>query len=363
MRNRIRQSFRDLKRKITEYFTSTRPRVFLLTGENFKVVYAGKDEQNKLYLANLMFGENFTGQELSRIYFPKISGKIRGKFKDVSAIFYEFDKPDVQKFQQAKMLWFPRWVECTLDISKPFSELKSQKAIKDFGRIVRQNNYTCLVSVKKEDFESFYKDFYLPYIKEIHGKKAYFLSYNYYKKLTESSELLVLRQNGETIGGMLFEFRENKAQMGYFGFKNGDCVKDGAASAMYFFSIQRAKEKGFSELSFGPSKSFLTDGILRYKLGKGAKIVDKIFTTDEDLFLEVLDFTEGFKDFLAKNPFVFYRENRKRFVAMFGEASKLTAENLTETLDYFKVNEGSEKLVFFHFDALKNALPDELKGK
>ncbi|MCC7431547.1 hypothetical protein IT568_11935, partial [bacterium] len=42
---------------------------------------------------------------------------------------------------------------------------------------------------------------------------------------------------------------------------------------------------------------------------------------------------------------------------------KLTAENLTETLDYFKVNEGSEKLVFFHFDALKNALPDELKGK
>lgn len=317
------------------------------------VAYVGTDSQYQNYLADLIFQkENFTSKNIGRIKLEEISEKLRRDFSETSAVFFEWDSEELSKFLDNKNGFkIPRWVECTMDISKPISELKKDKQIKDFVRQTRKNNYSYRVSKNKNDFENFYHKMYLPYIKNTHQNTAYTLGFNYFKKLCEESVLILLEQDGEDIGGLLLEFRKNSAHMGYFGFKDGNLTfsKQGATSAMYFYAIEVSKERGFSELCFGPSKSFLGDGVLRYKLGKGAKLVDKVFTSDEDLRIEILNLTDGLKDFLLNNPFIFYPKGKVRSSAIFIE-SEFSEEQIFPTLKKLKVDEGVEEFSFIYFE-------------
>jgi len=112
----------------------------------------------------------------------------------------------------------------------------------------------------------------------------------------------------------------------------------------------RSLHKGFTRVSMGPSKSFLNDGPLRSKVLKGAQLVDKAFTPDENAVLWLLRDARPLRGFLKTHPFVYYPENRRRHAALFCEAeTAATLEDMESVLTSYSHFQGIAQWDLFVF--------------
>ena len=165
---------------------------------------------------------------------------------------------------------------------------------------------------------------YRPSISAIHGDCAYLISYEYFQSLCRNADLLFVMQAGEPVAGVLIQYDGVDVLMAYAGFKDGDSchVRNGAASAFYYFAPVWLKEQGFSRVCFGASKAFLHDGVLRTKLLKGAFFGPRKFTPDEQVRIMFGSDSQGLRDFLKANPFLMYTNGNSLTGALFCHESQ-----------------------------------------
>ncbi|KAA3600049.1 MAG: hypothetical protein DWQ06_09620 [Calditrichaeota bacterium] len=370
MSNKFKSVLRKVSKKIfgntEEEISDLMPSVKVFQGieksnsNEITIGYVGNDIQYENYILELTFSSE------PKILFNKkqplenVSEMLKSNFENLSLIYFESDRVELEEFWKGKKgIKFPRWIECTMDISDSFENLCKKKAFKNFIRKINQNNYETEYSNSDENRDDFYYNFYKPYLAKNYGATAYFIAYNYFNSMKDHTELLLLKKEGVTVGMVLIEYLEEFAHFAYMGFKDGDetYVREGATSGLYFYSIQRAQEKGFKYFCFGPSKSFLKDGVLRFKVEKSCFIADKTFTPDENIFLEFVKETEASKNFLVANPFVFYPIERKREIIIFVPSSdNFSVENAVKMIKSYKLDEGIENwnLVFWENPILKD---------
>jgi hypothetical protein len=100
-----------------------------------------------------------------------------------------------------------------------------------------------------------------------------------------------------------------------YGVRDGDPVhtQEGALGALYYFSMEYLREKGYDMLHFGGSRAFLRDGVLQFKRKRGMQLVG---LPKRGFQIRPLGGITESKDFFIRNPFI-YEDNSLLRCAVF----------------------------------------------
>ena len=123
---------------------------------------------------------------------------------------------------------------------------------------------------------------------------------------------MLIKKDEEYVYGALFQVFDNKILATYAGAMEGkyDWLKKGSSAAAYFFLIKWGKENGFSMIDLGKCRSFINDGLFKYKLKWNTIITRSSSPYDSIFALKILKNNEATRSFLLSNPFIYqYKQN------------------------------------------------------
>lgn len=355
---------------IQTFFNRIKPNVWIISGkelsnqQELSIAYAGYYIQYKNYITRIAFADCFNEQYIGRVWIWNIRKMIKKVTPECSLAVIEVKF--IESFFKVKNGFkIPRWVEATLDISESIDQIKKRSwGFREMIRRTKKNNYTYEVTRDESHFKNFYYEMHVPFIRFTHGNTAYIKSYKCFKKLSRYSELLFIKKQDKAVAGHILEYSKGGVRFSSPGFKDGDYkyLKEGAMSALIYFSVLWLKEKGYPTVSLGASNSLLKDGGLKYKVQKGAQISDNVFISDRNVILiEFLKNTQGLRDFLINNPFIFHREKRNWYAAIFVETQQLSShEDLEEIMKPYKNYNGIQKFHIYVFGEDKHLMDFEL---
>lgn len=367
---------------IQTFFNRIKPSVWIISGKELSnqhelsIAYAGTNARYfqiryKNYITRIVYGDCFSEQYIGRVWIWNIRKMIKKVAPECSLAVIEIKF--IESFFKVKNGFkIPRWVETTLDISESIDQIRKRSwGFSDMIRRTKKNNYTYEVTRDKSLIESFYYKMHVPFVRYRHGNTGYIISYERYKKLSRYAELLLIKKQDTFVAGWFLRHSKRDVFTDLSGFKDGDYkyVKEGAMGALIYFSVLWLKEKGYSKVSLGGTNPFLKDGILKYKVQGGAQISDSFSVSDKSVILiEFFKNTQGLRDLLINNPFIFYPEKRNRHAAIFVENHHLSShDDLKEIMKPYNNYNGIEKFHIYvfgedkHFMDLK--LPTELAKK
>jgi hypothetical protein len=168
---------------------------------------------------------------------------------------------------------------------------------------------------------------YLPHILKRHKESATPSTYYELKKCFRNGGLIIVKQNGMYVSGLLYSKYKDKMQnicSGIYEGKDEYYAKDAVQAARYFL-IQWTRQQGCKEIDHGLSNPFMKDGVFTYKRGWGMKAKLNDDTLRSSIFaLKLCNFENVVREFLANNPFIFTDSNRLRGLVF------LNSENPTE---------------------------------
>lgn len=366
---------------IKTLFNRIKPNVWIISGKELSnqhelsIAYAGAYSEYfqiryKNYITRIVFGDCFNEQHVGRVWIWNIRKTIKKVAPECSLAVIEIKF--IESFFKVKNGFkIPRWVEATLDISESIDRIKRRsKGFVNMMRRTKNNNYTYEVTRDESHFKNFYYKMHVPFVRYRHGNTGYIISYERYKKLSRYAELLLVKKQDKVVAGHFLLHSKRGVYTDFSGFKDGDYkyVKEGAMGALVYFSVLWLKEKGYSRISLGGTNSFLKDGILKYKVQGGAQISDSFSVSDKSvLLIELLKNTQGLRDFLINNPFIFYPERRKRYAALFIDNHQPLSKEDIELLKPYKNYNGIEKFHIYAFGEdnhlMDLELPTELAKK
>lgn len=126
--------------------------------------------------------------------------------------------------------------------------------------------YAPEISKDPETLKFFYEKLYVPYIRGRHTD-ALIDDYSVlqYHAEKNNGEVLLLKREQEIIGGSFCTTIGDTYHGTYLGLIDDRYLREDAVSALFYFSLVRARELHARFMDFGDSRPFLLDGILGYK--------------------------------------------------------------------------------------------------
>jgi len=282
--------------------------IWIITGKDslknqFSIIYAGS-ERHKNYIENLVFDDIYSeiiiGKWLWDIF--KISQK---KSNACSLMVLQINYALRSLFDNEKSFYIPCWISGEVDISIDTSLItRANSSIKSDIRRIKKHNLQFELAKGQYHFDNFYNNMYLPYITMTHGDRAILMTYGEMKKQIKNCDLLLIKMEKEHVGGILIIYENNVPRLWSIGIKEGgaDFLKAGVIGALYYFSVEYLKEKGYKKVRFGVSRAFLEDGVLQYKKKWGLKIVN---SKKKGFLIKPLSLSIATKGFLINNPFIY----------------------------------------------------------
>lgn len=317
------------------------------------IVYAGHGE-NKNFIAKLAFDYSHRENYIGKKWLWEIPEFVKVGNHDCSLMVIEVPYSFCRFFKKIKYLIVPCWVSGELDVSVESPSIFKNKntSLNSDLRRIRKNNLHFKVTRNLSEFHNFYYKMYLPYITQAHGDKSLIAIYDILKKNFKKNrpviELLFVTKEQEDIAGILLSHWEDRAKLCFLGVKDGnsDYVKHGAIGALLYFSFCYLSEKGCTRISFGNSRPFLKDGVLRYKRKWNQEISNK---RKMNFIFKPLSKTEGVKGFFLNNPLI-YEDQTGLNAAIFATGDQTFSEKDYTKLYknyYFK---GLSKLMIYQFE-------------
>jgi len=361
---------------ICKLFTVVRPDVWIMRGnEQFSgqplgIIFAGL-EIDKNYIRTLAFGDSCREQRLGRTWLWNVRKASMKSGHDCALLVIEAPHCSAVLSRRLKYLLIPTWVDGELNIAAERAAIfktRNKSLRSDLCRI-RKHNLQYEAAQSLSQLDDFYHNMYLPYTTSAHGDSSKIMTYGYvkaeFKKRGLFTDLILIKENGQYIAGILLCCEKDRGKLSTLGVKDGnlDYLDHGAVAAAYHFAVQYLVDKGYAKIDFGGSRPFLKDGVLRYK----RKWRQEVSSRKEPAFLlKVLSQTPGLTGFLANNPFM-YKDAAGLKGAVFVEAGKpLAKRDCADIYRQFHV-EGMSKLVLYRFDdtagAAAGSVPPELADK
>ena len=170
-------------------------------------------------------------------------------------------------------LHLPVFVAATVDVTDKPRLLRSH-SLRDDVRRIGKRGFQFSVSSKKQDLDTFIREYHDPYVTNVHGFDA--IGMDFQRLLASCSKdeipepwiLLKVELDGEWVAAALLVSGAGSAALMEFGIKNGDpaMVKSGALQAAYWLSLEYLRSQGHKRVSLMYSRPFLRNGVLQYKL-------------------------------------------------------------------------------------------------
>ena len=180
---------------------------------------------------------------------------------------------------------------------------------KEIKRRIRKNGLSYKFSQNPSELDYFYKKMYLPYVENRFGDKVGGAApFKKLRKWFRNGEILFITQDSQLIGGQIIKYRNGEARMCVLGVLDGNFsfVRMGAIGALYHYSLERMKERGYCYVNVGGTSPVLSDGVARFKISLGAEVIRK--KTKYTIKLVLRKNSQTMRDFLAQNPFIFSKD-------------------------------------------------------
>lgn len=258
-----------------------------------------------------------------------------------------------------KWLNIPSWLVGDIDL--PLSrEVLRRGNVKDDLRKIRKHSLRVEVTQSPRHLDDFYHNMYLPHITQRYRDGAVITSHHVMRKEFHKCELLLVKKQNEYVAGALIRYRDTGPSLWSIGIRDGNrqLVRDGAASALYYFLFDYLADKGFTKVGLGKSRAFLHDGVLMYKRKLGMRIIG---TANGYFYLRVPKDTRASRAFLKANPLIFEREGQL-YGAVFTDAGTgQFAEEDVERIDKGFFMDGLSQIQIVPFEGACSAtIPSKL---
>ena len=229
------------------------------------------------FLTDTLYSEfEITNQEKNISVF-KIERTIKEHERDVDLIISENNPFLSSVIKKQPYLIIPPCISQKLYLADTWDEFLNNfsKNMRKKLRRVLNGGYQYALSRSEAHFQHFYHRMYLPYAKKRFG--ALFVpdsSLAMKNGPTDNSEMLFLFQEGKLLLGLLQRYDQNK-MMSVIAAPAENLTPaslNGAYTAMDYFSIMTAFEKGYRLVDFRESRPFLKNGAYMYKGKWGTSI-------------------------------------------------------------------------------------------
>lgn len=348
-------------------FNEVRPRFWIAESHDRSgggaAVLCASQGRNRSYLLHQFLGDAYCERCLGRKWLwdiPKIAaGEGRGCCMVAVSTLGRFRG----LLKPGRWLYVPGWVAGDIDLPLSPRVLQTETVRSDLRKI-QKKSLQFRVTREIADFDDFYDRMYVPYVAHAHGDSAVIAPHEAMRANFKDCELLLVLQEGNSIAGMLISYSQATPRLCSMGIRdaNRDFVRDGAIGALYHFSLRYLQEKGFGKVNLGLSRSFLLDGVLRYKKKLGLRLSR---AGKEWFAVRVLEDSEVARRLLRETPVVFESDGAL-YGAVFADAkADPFSDEDFERLDKQFFMEGLSRLLVVPLgdSSFKAVVPPELAGR
>ncbi len=290
-----------------------------LNGAGVTILYVGR--RNRLpYILKLAGLDNSEVRRGGRVYFGNIRKKAVYPAENADIALIETGNFFSNKAQKKGFLLIPEWVKFFLPVPDSVENFDRgiKKGLKNEIRKIRKYSYSYEINRDRDKLTYFYHRMHVPYISNRHAYLPYIHDFSLFKRILKRGVILFVKGNGEYVAGNVLLLRNRTVWAKWAGIIDGspEHLRRGVRGASDYFIIRWAIEKKFETIDFGLARAFFSDGVFCYKKKWG--MVLSHYSLNSMFFgLKVCRESEGAKNFLEKNPFVFYRDGRiEGFVAV-----------------------------------------------
>jgi hypothetical protein len=247
---------------------------------------------------------------------------------------------------ESELLNIPTFVAMRVDLcdSEPaFRSTLSSSALADIQKIKRRK-LTWAVEGGVGFVEEFYRRYHRPSIAGRHGDEAFVMSaYEMAAMVTERGcEFVCVNQDGRRLGATLNGVVGNAYALYRVGWLDGDprWPKEGVTAALYWFSMQRARQLGFREIQLGGTPPMLEAGVFQFK-AKWNALLDRKGTVWGSHPLLIAPSHATAQRMLRHNSFVVLNRNDE-FIVISGKAPgdvKLPAQTRSSISRWYQLRD------------------------
>jgi hypothetical protein len=332
----------------------------VLSNKDLTIFYAGKNEDKHL-LIKLAFDSDYNEKYLGKIWLWKIASTTK-KMTHKSAISITEAPLSLCKiFRNKKSICMPGWIYGELDISGDLSSFLRKRSYKSDKRRIKKNKFKYEIINDLSILHDWYYKMHIPFIKKVHGPAAIIIDFDEVKRKFGRCDLFFITKNNEKIAGGLIVVSKHNVNYWFLGIKDGNFnyVKDGAIGALYYLSILHYKKIGIKNIEMGPSRSFLKDGVLKYKKNRTMRITN---TSKTFFLINPLLNTDSVKGFFINNPMIV--ENKKRLIGIiFVENHQLFNDEFYDKIvrDYYI--KGLSRLTIYVYGKLNEKIHETIPSQ
>ena len=278
-----------------------------------KIVYAGYSPVKRDYFFRLLPERGIAQKFLGRCWYWQIPDLVKSGRFDLAVS--EVSRISSGHFQNSGGYMMPVWIPMRINIDRSISEIckRSESHFSDVLKRIRKYNLTYEMLTDEESFNYFNEKFYLPYISKRHREEAII---NDLKKIWNSSPaplLMFIKENGIIVAGSLIRRNDDYLYGVCLGILDGNCdyLRHGVGGAIYYYAILEGQKMGCRYLDVGTTRSFLTDGLTKYKMSLGAEFVMDKTILQECMWLGFRDQSDAARNFIRTYPFMYIGRDNK----------------------------------------------------
>lgn len=247
------------------------------TGRAVTLVYAGRD-MNYDYLVRIFLDDASTQVE-RRCMLWSCRRHAESLFAEADVLVEDLGWPYNGKRKDVRSLEVPDWLNMELDLTGEWGDVLARfrsTARRNDLRILRRNDYRYTVTAERRAAEAFYDDMYVPYITERHGTDAVIEPRRHVLNVVRKGALLtVYGADCPVAAGVLYATGGALCFL-WMGLPRHlvGAPPEGAISALYYYGIKHAHERGYEAVEFMGTRPFLVDGAFRFKRKWGPVLED-----------------------------------------------------------------------------------------
>jgi hypothetical protein len=297
------------------------------SGLPINVLYLG-EEHTLEYLKTLFFRSVTHDSLIEQYSLLDVMRGIRPMPEGYDLCISEFTPRSLHLIPKKSQFRIPEWIEQEVPLAGSWEDVVSRfskHARSNELRLVRKYNYASDVVTDPAAIKQFYHELYLPYVNQRFQEAVEIVDDEWLIAVAGEGGLLRILNNDQVIAGGVF-YRDKQFLDGiWLGalMQNGQDIYKGSFSSLYYHSIKYAHNEGFPTIKLGLSRSFLTDGVYRFKRKWGAQLLKsryKIFT----LMVDINFHSQACQQWLEASPFI--TEQSKGLYANFFVLSETAKE-------------------------------------
>jgi hypothetical protein len=240
-------------------------------GDILRVIIAD-DGDTLHYMKSLIFPNG--AKVYRRIKIPAFLGSNLIERRDIDLVVVGANHYLQSLYRRAGFYLLPRSVRLIMPLPKHPDDIiaglerPARKSILRYVRRISASGYDYRVTTDPDWVDLFYYDMFKPYILHKYGKAAMVTSYKKVKRDYLSGFGIEVIKDGEQLAGTIVIPYGSTLYNPHGGVIHGDeeLAREGASFALYYYAMLFAYSSGYTEIDFGCSRPFLSDGSLSFKL-------------------------------------------------------------------------------------------------